>query len=231
MLTVYRRHRPDCRHIRPRAGTSCAARAPLVRRRTRRPPLPPLAGHHRSGRGAGAPAAAGIGGYRSARRAGAIGVGPRAGLSCRRPRPAAQASHHRQGRGLFRDMSRFAEQRQARQLSRWTPALARDFRESWRWSRLAAVKQLERLKTVFRFAVEQGWLASRPGRRPQAAAGGADAHAALLRRGDAPDPGRLRPLPGKAAAAGPGAADALQRPAADHGRGDAGLATGSATAS
>lgn len=163
MLTVYRRHRPDCRHkSRGRNFLRCACPlwcdGELDGRRFRR--------------------SLGTTDLEEAQvrvrllESGGLTEQPaapepevedleRAFLADARARQLKSATIGKY-EGLFRDMKRFAEERQARQLSRWTPALVRDFRETWRWRRLAAVKQLERLKTVFRFAVEQGWMASSP---------------------------------------------------------------------
>lgn len=79
-------------------------------------------------------------------------------LEARKMKPATVKRY----RTLLGEMEMFAEAHQARQLARWTPELARRFRESWRAERLGAVKKLERLKTVLRFAVDQGWLSSSP---------------------------------------------------------------------
>lgn len=163
MLTVYRRHRPDCRHkSRGRKFLRCSCPlwcdGELDGRRFRRSlgstdleEAQVRVRHLESGGLSGQPAApeAEVEDLERAFLAGA---------RARQLKPATIGKYE----GLFRDMQRFAEERQARQLSRWTPALVRDFRETWRWRRLAAVKQLERRKTVFRFAVEQGWLASSP---------------------------------------------------------------------
>ncbi|MCS7042738.1 MAG: site-specific integrase [Bryobacteraceae bacterium] len=163
MLTVYRRHRPDCRHkAKGRAFLRCSC--PLwcdgeldgrrFRRSLRTRSLEEAQTRIRMLEAGGLTAQP---------------AGPEPGVEdlarafladarARQLKPSTIGKYE----GLFRDMLRFAEQHETRQLSRWTPAVVRDFRETWRWQRLAAVKQLERLKTVFRFAVEQGWLSSSP---------------------------------------------------------------------
>lgn len=163
MLTVYRRHRPDCRHkSKGRNFLRCSCPlwcdGELDGRRFRRSlgtaDLDEAQARVRlleSG-GLAEPAAA---------PEPVVEDLARAFLADARARQLRESTIVKY-EGLFRDMIRFGQDREARQLSRWTPALVRDFRETWRWTRLAAVKQLERLKTVFRFAVEQGWLPSSP---------------------------------------------------------------------
>ncbi len=163
MLVIYRRHRPDCRHRDKgrkylRCGCPLWCDGDLDGRRFRRS-LATMDLEEAQQR------------LRLLEKGGVVEQVPhaepevanlaRAFLADARARQLRESTVSKYER-LFRDMQEFAGERQAQQLTRWTPALAREFRESWRWARLAAVKQLERLKTVFRFAVEQGWLASSP---------------------------------------------------------------------
>jgi integrase/recombinase XerD len=63
---------------------------------------------------------------------------------------------------LFRQLNSFAKLHGVRFLKELdTPAL-RKFRTTWKDSNLAALKKLERLRSFFRFARENGWLANNP---------------------------------------------------------------------
>jgi integrase len=63
---------------------------------------------------------------------------------------------------LFRQLNAFAKLQGVRFLKELdTPAL-RKFRTTWKDSNLAALKKLERLRSFFRFARENGWLPNNP---------------------------------------------------------------------
>jgi integrase/recombinase XerD len=63
---------------------------------------------------------------------------------------------------LFGQLSAFAQEHGFRFLEELdTPAL-RKFRASWKDANLAALKKLERLRSFFRFAHENGWIAGNP---------------------------------------------------------------------
>ncbi len=63
---------------------------------------------------------------------------------------------------LFRQLTAFTQEQGFRFLDELdTPAL-RKFRASWKDANLAALKKLERLRSFFRFAHENGWLSGNP---------------------------------------------------------------------
>ena len=56
----------------------------------------------------------------------------------------------------------FAEQEGAKLLKQWDAVTTRKFRESWCDGALTVVKKLERLRALFRFAQENGWIFENP---------------------------------------------------------------------
>lgn len=65
-------------------------------------------------------------------------------------------------RQLLRKMVGFAESKNLPQIRDWTFDTASTFRQSWKDTGIGAVKQLERFKTVLKFAVEAGWITENP---------------------------------------------------------------------
>jgi integrase len=65
-------------------------------------------------------------------------------------------------RMLFRQLEAFAEKEGKNRLCDWTYDTASAFRQGWKDQGIGAVKKLERLKTVFRFAVDAGWIEKNP---------------------------------------------------------------------
>jgi integrase/recombinase XerD len=63
---------------------------------------------------------------------------------------------------LFRRLDAFAEEHGIRFLKELDTARLRKFRASWKDGELAAVKNLERMRSFFRFALENGWLERNP---------------------------------------------------------------------
>lgn len=66
---------------------------------------------------------------------------------------------------LFRRLKEFARERGLRYLSELDLSRLREFRASWPNKNLAAVKKLEALKTVFRFAHDSSWIDDNPARK------------------------------------------------------------------
>jgi integrase/recombinase XerD len=63
---------------------------------------------------------------------------------------------------LFRHLKTFAEAQGIRFLKELDTSMLRKFRATWKDSNLAALKKLERLRSFFRFARENGWLSENP---------------------------------------------------------------------
>ena len=63
---------------------------------------------------------------------------------------------------LFRQLKEFAELQGIRFLKELDTPTLRKFRTTWKDSNLAALKKLERLRSFFRFARDNGWLATNP---------------------------------------------------------------------
>jgi integrase/recombinase XerD len=63
---------------------------------------------------------------------------------------------------LFRHLKTFSEVQGLRFLKQLDTPTLRKFRASWKDSNLAALKKLERLRSFFRFARENGWIAENP---------------------------------------------------------------------
>jgi integrase/recombinase XerD len=64
---------------------------------------------------------------------------------------------------LFKQLDAFAKGR-AFFVSDFTPTLVSEFRASWKDGALSSAKKLERLRSIFRFAVERRWLFENPAR-------------------------------------------------------------------
>jgi integrase/recombinase XerD len=65
-------------------------------------------------------------------------------------------------RFLFRQLTEFAQIEGIRFLKEFDPATLRRFRASWKDQNLAAQKKLERLRSFFRFSVQNGWISVNP---------------------------------------------------------------------
>ena len=63
---------------------------------------------------------------------------------------------------LFRQLKEFSETQGIRFLKELDPATLRKFRASWKDQNLAAQKKLERLRSFFRFAVQNAWISVNP---------------------------------------------------------------------
>jgi integrase/recombinase XerD len=63
---------------------------------------------------------------------------------------------------LFRHLDAFSATQGLRFLKEFDTSTLRKFRVTWKDSNLAALKKLERLRSFFRFARENGWLAENP---------------------------------------------------------------------
>jgi integrase/recombinase XerD len=63
---------------------------------------------------------------------------------------------------LFRQLVEFSQGRGIRYLKELDPATLRKFRASWKDQNLAAQKKLERLRSFFRFSVQNGWISVNP---------------------------------------------------------------------
>jgi integrase len=65
-------------------------------------------------------------------------------------------------RALFRQLQVFAKHKGLLFLKQWDLATVRDFRAAWLDSGISALKKLERLRALFRFAHESGWIGENP---------------------------------------------------------------------
>jgi integrase/recombinase XerD len=63
---------------------------------------------------------------------------------------------------LFRQLMEFSGDQGIRFLKELNPASLRKFRASWKDQNLAAQKKLERLRSFFRFAMQNGWISVNP---------------------------------------------------------------------
>jgi hypothetical protein len=63
---------------------------------------------------------------------------------------------------LFRQLIEFAQNQGIRFVKEFNPATLRKFRTSWKDQNLAAQKKLERLRSFFRFAIQNGWISVNP---------------------------------------------------------------------
>ena len=63
---------------------------------------------------------------------------------------------------LFRQLTEFAKSQGFRFLKELDQAALRKFRASWKDQNLAAQKKLERLRSFFRFSVQNGWISANP---------------------------------------------------------------------
>lgn len=68
-------------------------------------------------------------------------------------------------RVLFTQLKSFASEKGLLFLKQWDLAVVRDFRASWRDRGISALKKLERLRAVFRFAHESGWITENPAKK------------------------------------------------------------------
>jgi integrase/recombinase XerD len=66
---------------------------------------------------------------------------------------------------LFRQLNAFAETQGLRYLKDLDVAMLRKFRASWKDHNLAALKKLERLRSFFRFAMDNEWIGKNPAKK------------------------------------------------------------------
>lgn len=66
---------------------------------------------------------------------------------------------------LFGQLAAFAEAHGLRYLKELDVATLRKFRAGWKEGNLAALKKLERLRSFFRFALENGWASENPAKK------------------------------------------------------------------
>ena len=71
----------------------------------------------------------------------------------------------RKYRLLFRQLTAFAESQGVGFLKQLDVAMCREFRTTWKDGNLAALKKLERLRSFFRFCVENAWLIENPAKK------------------------------------------------------------------
>jgi integrase/recombinase XerD len=65
---------------------------------------------------------------------------------------------------LFRQLEAFAKAKQLLLVAEFDTALLGEFRATWKDAALSAAKKLERLRSVFRFAVQREWIKTNPAR-------------------------------------------------------------------
>ena len=63
---------------------------------------------------------------------------------------------------LFRQLTAFAKDRGIRFVKEFDPSRLRTFRAGWKDQNLAAQKKLERLRSFFRFSLQNGWISTNP---------------------------------------------------------------------
>jgi len=73
-----------------------------------------------------------------------------------------QDSTLRKYRQLVRQMNAFATREGLLFIKQWDIEVTRRFRQSWQDKGLTVVKKLERLRALFRFALDSKWIAENP---------------------------------------------------------------------